>query len=305
MENSLADSTIKQYNITFKLWWEFCQTKDLSPFCDTASHILSFFQELLNNTNSTYGSFNYHRSAISLISSIDIGKNPLIKRFLKAVFRKRPPKPKYDSIWNPQEVLNFLDSPNDGNLKALSSKLITLLALATGQRIQTLSLIKCSNIVKTNIGIKILIPELIKTSGPKSFQPCLTLPYLQQKPYLCVASLIVKYLEETKDIRQKECEHFWLTYKKPHGPATKQTLSRWIKDTLKSAGINTSIFSTRSTRHASTSFAYQKGLSYEAIRTSAGWSKESSVVAKFYNRPIGNTEEFLPTVFGDLTDKEK
>lgn len=106
-----------------------------------------------------------------------------------------------------------------------------------------------------------------------------------------------KYQDITKDLRTPDCDILFLTYKKPHGPATKQTLSRWVKDTLRAADVDTSVFTAHSTRHASTSAALRKGLSYETIRTSAGWSKESSIFAQFYNRPISETDSFLQTVF--------
>ncbi|VEN33702.1 unnamed protein product [Callosobruchus maculatus] len=67
MIHSLADTTLKQYDGTFKLWWKFCQEKRVSPFSCTVPDTLSFFQYLLGNTNHLYGSFNSHRSALSLI----------------------------------------------------------------------------------------------------------------------------------------------------------------------------------------------------------------------------------------------
>lgn len=49
-------------------------------------------------------------------------------------------------------------------MKLLSGKLATLLALATGHRVQTLSLVKIENIKLTKEGAEIKIPDNIKTS---------------------------------------------------------------------------------------------------------------------------------------------
>ncbi|KAJ8930659.1 hypothetical protein NQ314_016521, partial [Rhamnusium bicolor] len=130
-----------------------------------------------------YGTFNQHRSALSLILPVDIGKNLLVRRFLRAVARLRPPRPKYNLTWDPSIVLNNirrLGRNDDLPLFRLSRKLSILLALATGQRIQTLSLIKVENISFTEEGSRIYIPDRIKTTGVKSFQPCLELPIFQE-----------------------------------------------------------------------------------------------------------------------------
>lgn len=179
------------------------------------------------------------------------------------------------------------------DLKYTSFRLSTLLALATGQRVQTLSLIKCLNIKELNSGIKIYIPEPIKTSGPNRKQPCLDLPNFSEDPSLCVASLVRQYLKLTKDLRSPDQDQLFITFKKPHKPASKQTISRWIKTILKAAGVDTSIFTAHSTRHASTSAA----LRLDIIKKSASWSKDSSTFAKFYNRPLQNCENLLTAVF--------
>ena len=61
-----------------------------------------------------------------------------------------------------------------------------------------------------------------------------------------------------------------------------QTLSRWIKRTLKESGVDTGVFSAYSVRHASTSAAKRAGVSIDVIKRIAGWSKDSQVFAKYY-----------------------
>lgn len=298
MVNSLADASIKQYNTTFKLWWEFCKVRGISPYIGRISEIITFFQNLLESTTNRYGSFNSHRAALALIMTNDLRTDTYLKRFLKGVFRMRPPQPRYNTTWDPQQVLSYLQTAPDNNLKQLSCKLVTLLTLATGQRIQTISLIKSNNIITTDDGVKIFIPDIVKTSGPRRMQPSLDLPYLTANPKLCVASLITKYLTATKKLRHPDGDCLFLTHKKPHGPASKQSLSRWVKETLGAAGVNVSLFTAHSTRHAATSAAFRKGLSMDVIRKSAGWTEASSVFATFYNRPLTEKNTLLTTVLG-------
>ena len=58
---------------------------------------------------------------------------------------------------------------------------------------------------------------------------------------------------------QKNSKNLFLSYYK-HEPIETQTISRYVKLTLKAAGINTKIFTAHSTRHASSTGKYMKGL---------------------------------------------
>ncbi|CAH0731008.1 unnamed protein product, partial [Brenthis ino] len=63
--------------------------------------------------------------------------------------RTKPSQPKYSITWDPSIVLNYLSAqwPHEGlDLEILSKKVITLLALVTAHRVQTLALIKIPNI---------------------------------------------------------------------------------------------------------------------------------------------------------------
>lgn len=138
------------------------------------------------------------------------------------------------------------------DLELHSKKLITLLALVTAHRVQTLSLIFIQNIVVNNDNICIYIPDIIKTTRLGSKQPNLIIPFYTIKLEICPANTLLCYLEKTKTLRG-EVKNLFISFKKPFRKVTSQTLSRWIKDILFESGIDTSVFSAHSTRHASTS----------------------------------------------------
>lgn len=74
-----------------------------------------------------------------------------------------------------------------------------------------------------------------------------------------------------------------------------QTISRLIKTCLSKSGMDTGylyFFSPYSTRHTSTSKALRGGISIDTIRKVAGWSTQSGVFAKFYNKPLLNEEVY-------------
>ena len=93
------------------------------------------------------------RSALStviVIGEIPVEKHQIVCRFMKGTYQNEPPTPKYDVIWDPDVVLTFSKNmgPNSElSLKGLSFKTITLMALATSQRVQTLSILKRINYI--------------------------------------------------------------------------------------------------------------------------------------------------------------
>lgn len=214
----------------------------------------------------------------------------------------KPPKPRYQITWNPAIVFNFLKSwtPNEKlSLEKITKKLITILALYTAQRAQTLSLIKLKNIFKYENEIIIKIPDRIKTTAKNKFQPCLNIPFMPEHEELCPAKILNCYLNITKNLRPKNDDKLFLTFKKPYHAASTQTISRWIKQTIGEAGVDTNIFSAHSTRHAATSKAIKNGIDLETIFRTACWSKNSKVFEKFYNLPT-EKESFVSGVIQNL-----
>lgn len=135
---------------------------------------------------------------------MDITNSTGIKRLFKGIAKLKPQKPKYDYTWDHATVLKMISTWGENknlNLKKVTMKLVTLLALTTAQRVQTLSKIKLDNVKEEDRIIQIAIPETIKTSGVNRQQPLLKLPYFDEKPLLCVARTLKDYIEKTKDLR--------------------------------------------------------------------------------------------------------
>lgn len=224
---------------------------------------------------------------ISFVLGPEMGQDENVKRFFKGLSRLRPPEPKYESTWDPEIVLNYFRNLNNNelSLEILSKKLVTLLALVTGQKIQTLALIDNKNIVINGRLIEIKIPDRIKTSKSGKNQPVLSLPFYEKDTNICSSNILLCYITRTKELRVNKTVLF-ISFKKPFNVVWKQTLSRWVKDILYESGVDSDVFSAHSTRHASTSAAKCKGVNFELIRKSAGWTTNSTTFARFYNRPV-------------------
>ncbi|XP_031329185.1 uncharacterized protein LOC116160187 [Photinus pyralis] len=295
--SSISLSTLRQYNSGLKRWWDFCSRQKLDVFISSPKDVLVFLS-LEFDKGASFGTLNSIRAALGHVLNFDLGTNNLIKRFFKGVINVRPNLPKYSHIWDPEIVLKFLSNwdNNSVTIELLGKKLAVLLALATGHRVQTLSNIMVEDIVCLDEKIEIKIPNKIKTTAKNRYQPTLFIPFFKERPTICVASAIIVYLGKTKHLRSNYGQKLFLTHKKPFHDASSQTISRWIKDILRSSGIDTNIFSAHSTRHASTSIAAKRGVSIDTIRTTANWSEKSQTFARFYQRPIKVLENFAGAV---------
>lgn len=294
--SSVSNSTIQQYNAGLKQWWSFKKENHFALFDTSVPEVLRFFTFHFKK-GASFSTLNTYRAALGQILSPSLTTDFRIKRFFKGAYSLRPPHAKYNHTWDPSIVLSYVKNLKNDllSLKDLTMKLALLLALATGQRVQTLASIELDNIVKSENRLEIKITKKLKTSGKGKIQPTLLLPYYTPDENICPAGTLLVYLRKTEKLRN-ECKSLFITYQKPFHMATTQTIARWIKAMLKKSGLNTDQFTAHSTRHASTSAAARKGVSYDDIRLAAGWTKKSSTFANFYNRPVINVTDFASTV---------
>ena len=152
--HSWRDSTHKQYRVYINKWLQFCGEGSHDPLHPTVRSMLLFLHSLFQKGLSC-SALNTARSAVSNIDMnsrgdqehTQVGRHFLVCRYLKGVFNKRKPVPKYNSIWSVDIVLDFLSLywPLDKiTLKELTLKLVMLIALTTGQRYQTLTFMDIS-----------------------------------------------------------------------------------------------------------------------------------------------------------------
>lgn len=74
----------------------------------------------------------------------------------------------------------------------------------------------------------------------------------------------------TKDLRKSDA--LFISYQKPYGPVTTDTIARWLKTVLRNSEVNTDVYSPHSTRAASTSAAAANGCTVDEIMTCVGWA---------------------------------
>lgn len=222
MISSLSSATLRQYNKPLKLWNNFCSKQKICPFNASICKIIEFLNLSFQNINK-YTSLNTYRSAISLITNKEVGSDKNIKRFCKGAANEKPSEPKYDYTYDPKIVISYLEKlqPNENlSLEILTKKFVTLLALITAQRVQTLSKIKMENINFSADEAKIFITEKLKTSSVNRTQPILSIPKFYENEKICVFSALKIYVERTAEIRPVGCENLLLTTTKPYKAAS-------------------------------------------------------------------------------------
>ncbi|CAB3983233.1 Hypothetical predicted protein [Paramuricea clavata] len=153
---SRRNSTHKQYRVYINKWVHFCSEKSFDPVHPTVNTLLAFLHQLHEN-NLGYSGLNTARSAVSNIDEnsvhtkmhTPVGKHRLVCLYLKGIFNKLKPIPKFNNIWSVDIVLEHLSVlwPLDElTRKASTLKLVNMLiVLTTGQRCQTLTFMDISD----------------------------------------------------------------------------------------------------------------------------------------------------------------
>ena len=168
-------------------------------------------------------------------------------------------------------------------LKELTLKLTILLCLTTGQRGQTIHKFDINYIQDLGVRYRISVHEKLKQTKPgRHLEPIELLAFPEDKE-LCVGQHLREYIHRT------DPQLLLLSYVKPFKPVARDTVSRWVKQGLQSAGIDTTKYSAHSCRAACTSNVKVKGLNIAEIMKSAGWSTESTF-ARFYEKPVSKLQ---------------
>lgn len=99
---------------------------------------------------------------------------------------------------------------------------------------------------------RVTICEKLKQSKPGRHLAPIELLSFPSGKKLCVVEHLEEYLQRTKQLREEHSQ-LLISYVKPFKPVSKDTISRWVKQGLESAGIDINKYSAHSSRAASTS----------------------------------------------------
>ena len=242
---------------------------------------------------------NLFRSALSFFLKLEfpnLGYDSNITRLFKYFYKSRPSFPRYTVTWDVGKVLRFLAAwhpPESLSLRELTLKTVTLVALTSSDRAQTIQSMKSNRVEATNEGLVFVICDLLKTSRrgrPAQVVTCVT----WDAPELDVAFYVHKYIDRTFIFRKRAFDkglglptQLFLSHKTKK-PVARPTISRWIKEVMALSGIDTTVFLPGSTRGASTSAAERRGASLGQLLSAGNWTNLGTY-QRFYQRRMADT----------------
>ena len=288
-----SQATFKQYSTYLQKWQLYCSERSIHERHPDVKHVLNFLDRMKKDVG--FSAISTAKAALASFISFDrkpLGQNKYVSLYMTGLAKSLPRAPKYQDIWDPQEVLKFLKkwSPAKNlNLFQLTVKTLLLLLLVTAQRLQTMSKLSLENMTQKKRKFSFTIVENLKHQ--RGYAPA-TIIEVQSFPAdlrLCPVNYLKAYLNRTRQVRSTQA--LFVTTTKPHGKAAMATMSRWVKVGLNLAGINTTKFSPGSTRAASANRALNQGVSIEKILSQGCWAQETTF-SKWYKK---ETQKKVPS----------
>lgn len=281
--------TVKLYTTYLKKWGLYCVLKGVPPMKPSIPQVVRFLR-MLEDEGLGYGAVNTARCALSVIlprvNGQSVGKHHYIHWFMKAVHARNPPKAKYSRFWDVGLVFDCLRSwPHNTqlSLKELSLKLTILMLLTSGHRGQTIVALSLRNIHIEKDEVVFELDKLLKSNRMGDRLSTVTFISFSQEKKLCVVRTLKEYISRTTPLRVSE--QLLVSFIKPHGSISRDTLARWTVCMLRLAGVDTTKYSSHSTRGAMVSKARLLGVSVQNILLHAGW-KTHKAFAKHYDRRV-------------------
>ena len=134
------------------------------------------------------------------------------------------------------------------------------------------------------------ISQHVKQSRHGNHVPPVVYESYPVDPKLCVVSHIKDYIKRTEKLRPPDCQQLLISFLKPHKPVTKETISRWCRQFLNTAGVNVKKFKAHSTRAASTSHLAEHNIDIASILKTVGWSNKCTFQA-FYHKQLEQSDK--------------
>ena len=248
-----------------------------------------FERDLASSTIKNY------RSAIAAVhrgfpDGSSVSDNHALHQLLRGMFVSRPPTRRLVPAWDLFSVLATLSSPpfeplGGSTMLHLSMKVAFLLAVATARRrseLHSLS-IETGHIRWEPGGVR-LIPRigfLTKNQSESFSPPDIFVPDIKSFSSVpddklwCPVRALKWYINRTKPLRAA-CSQLFISTTLPYGPASRDTIARWLVSAISASTHAPPAGATGSARAhdiraASTSWAFFKGIPIGDIIQAACW----------------------------------
>ena len=227
-------------------------------------------------------------STLPKIEGANIGLHPVIIDLFKGFTNLRPREYKNPPRWEVDMVLETIHSwgMNESlSLKALTIKLVMLLALTSASRCGELSSLDVDHMTTLPDGVRFTLTKHRKNRRSSVMPGMLFFPAISDNPALCPCVCLKAYVDRTRPLRQKEHGVLFRSYIKPYEPVSSATISRWLTEVIKLSGTDLGLGSSlgHSVRGKSASKAKYLGLSTAQIMATAEWRSQSVFKHHYYH----------------------
>ena len=294
--------SLSNYESAWRKWSSCCGERQVDPIRCSINFALDFLANLYNK-GYEYRTINSHRSAISAyhmpVVGQPVGKHHRVCSLLTGVFNNKPPKPRYFFIWDVEKVLAYLEKlPSNKDLsdKLMTHKLAMLSVLTSASRCYEVNILNIEFMTRSEDRYTFHFDKLFKSCRYGRPPPSIEFFHFPQNKNLCVVEAIDYYLNLSKSWRTSDKNQLFLSVINPRKEVTSSTISGWINQVLKESGIDTTKFTSHSTRSASSSKAKVMGLALKDILKRGNWSNESTW-PRYYHKSIANpSQDYQNTV---------
>jgi site-specific recombinase XerD len=209
------------------------------------------------------------------IDGYKASEHPIIKDLFKGFTNARPREYKIPKTWKVTNVTTMLQSwgsNRDITTKQLTYKATMLMALASGSRCSELAALDQRYMRTIPEGIAFQLTRHKKNSRSAEMPGQLFIGELKENQQLCPCACIKEYLKRTKEARVTEQDPLLRTMNKAKKGVSTDTVSRWLTDCIRMAGIDVKSGKAiaHSTRSVATSEGKRNGMCTRDIMKAAG-----------------------------------
>lgn len=295
---SWRKGTQRDYRSKFRSFCSWCSEQQIDPYTASLKDCVNFLTYKYHK-GAAYRTIAGYRSMMSsVLPPVDrfpVGQHPYVIRLLRGVYNERPPEKRLVPEWDLLLVLGMLKETPFEPLKRASIKHLTwktcfLIAVTSFRRCSDLQSLRlgegCVNVQSK--GVTFVRQGLSKQDRPNHTPSHVFIPAFSDNKKLDPKRCLAVYLKRTEEFRrqdEKDETQLFLSVNKPHKPVSRQTISKWIVNTIKFAykqkHKTVDNVKGHSTRSIGPSWALFKGVSMRSIMESADWARESTFVKHY------------------------
>lgn len=200
LSNHLAPTTATGYGYIFAKFRNFSDKLSVDPITCPPSVVVKYLRQL-SESGAEYNTVNVHRSSISKFhagfAGKPVGEHPLVSQAVKAVFRLKPPLPKYRSTFDIVPVLTYMRSLNTHtiSLQLLAYKALFMTVYSNICRVSSMARLG-PTLTEHRDSVVLHLVDLEKQARHGRVRGFFQIPRFSEDPQLCPVVTLVAYFNK-------------------------------------------------------------------------------------------------------------